>query len=95
MLLCQHLGGSHHQRHEPVPEREIRGGGSHQRLSRADITLNQPVHRVHTFHIGNTVVHGIHLSVGRSERNPRVEFVHIRVCHYRSRKYPAVIFDLR
>ena len=69
MLLCQNLGRSHQRRHITVPEHHKAGGGSDHRLTGADVSLYQPVHRRGLLQVGADLVDGALLGAGERKRN--------------------------
>ncbi len=73
MLLGEHLGGCQ-QRRLPARVDDLEHRAQrHDRLARADLSLQQPVHRVVAAEIGGDLVADPLLSVGQRERQPGLE----------------------
>ena len=79
VLLGEDLGGRHDRDLQPALERDERRQRRDQRLARAHVALQQPVHRLGPLQIGDDVAHGDLLPRRERERQQRPRLLAQRV----------------
>ena len=81
MLFCKYLRGSHKRAHKSVFHRVPDKRGGYKRLTAADITLNEPVHRLARLHIAKRIGNRSPLRICRSKWEGRPKIIKLKRLH--------------